>query len=249
MTEQPVAENGSLRVALITGASRGLGEVVASFLAGEGYALVLTARGETALRGTAERLRRFQSEIEAVAGDVTDSAHLAQLRHAAARLGTLRIVVNNASDLGPSPLPPISRLPIPSLRRVLEVNLLAPVSLIQETLPLLRISGGLIVNISSDAALVGYPGWGAYGSSKAGLDLLSLTLSHELKGSNIGVVSVDPGDMRTAMHQAAFPGEDISDRPTPDVTLPFWAWLFGQNPSRVSGARYRAQADRWEIAE
>lgn len=105
-----------------------------------------------------------------------------------------------------------------------------------------------MVNISSDAARGGYPGWGGYGCSKAALDLFSLTLAGELSGTGIGVVSVDPGDLRTDMHQLAFPGEDISDRPLPKVTLPFWAWLLGQDPLAVSGVRYQAQADLWELS-
>ena len=105
-----------------------------------------------------------------------------------------------------------------------------------------------MVNISSDAALGGYPGWGAYGASKAALDLVSLTLANELRDADVAVVSVDPGDMRTQMHQDAFPNEDISDRPLPQVTIPFWAWLLGQARMAVTGRRYEAQSDRWEIA-
>jgi NAD(P)-dependent dehydrogenase (short-subunit alcohol dehydrogenase family) len=120
--------------------------------------------------------------------------------------------------------------------------------LAQEALPLLRQRAGLIVNISSDAARGGYEGWGAYGATKAALDLVSLTLANELRPAGVSVVAVDPGDMRTQMHQAAFPGEDISDRPLPDVTLPFWAWLLGQPPGSVSGRRYEAQADHWEVS-
>ena len=117
----------------------------------------------------------------------------------------------------------------------------------QLALPLLERRNGLIVNISSDAAIGGYPGWGAYGASKAALDLLSLTLANELKSRGVAVVAVDPGDMRTAMHQSAYPGEDISDRPLPSVTLPFFAWLLGQERGRVSGGRYRAQDEKWEV--
>ena len=120
--------------------------------------------------------------------------------------------------------------------------------LVQATLPLLRKSGGLVINISSDAASGGYSGWGAYGASKAALDLVSLTLAGELRDDGVAVVSVDPGDMRTQMHQDAFPGEDISDRPLPEVTLPFWAWLLGQPRTLVTGRRFQAQADRWEVA-
>ena len=113
--------------------------------------------------------------------------------------------------------------------------------------PLLKRSGGLVVNISSDAAIGGYEGWGGYGASKAALDLASLTLANELREDGVGVVSVDPGDMRTQMHQAAFPGEDISDRPLPESTLPFWAWLLNQDVLSISGSRYQAQSERWEV--
>src|SRR5262249_34181777 len=126
------------------------------------------------------------------------------------------------------------------------VNVIAPLVLAREVLPLLEASDGLIVNVSSDAARGGYPGWGGYGLTKAPLDLASLTPANELKG-RLGVVAVDPGDLRTRMHQAAFPGEDISDRPLPEVTLPFWAWLFGQPHAAVTGRRYQAQSDRWEV--
>ena len=134
-----------------------------------------------------------------------------------------------------------------SFLRVFEVNTLAPLALIRETLPLLIRSQGLVVNISSDAAVGGYPGWGVYGASKAALDLVSKTLAAELRDRGVSVVSVDPGDMRTKMHQDAYPGQDISDRPLPEVTLPFWAWLLSQPPMKVSGMRYQAQAPVWEV--
>jgi NAD(P)-dependent dehydrogenase (short-subunit alcohol dehydrogenase family) len=127
------------------------------------------------------------------------------------------------------------------------VNTLAPLALVREALPLLARSQGLVVNISSDAALGGYPGWGVYGASKAALDLVSKTLAAENRERGVAVVSVDPGDMRTKMHQDAYPGQDISDRPSPDVTLPFWAWLLSQPPMKVSGMRYQAQASVWEV--
>ncbi len=237
------------RLALVTGASRGLGEVVATFLAGEGYDLLTTAREAAPLNVSAQQLRRFGSRIVPVAGDVGDPDHRRRLIETSSELGPLHVLVNNASELGPSPLPPLASLPLHDFRRVIDVNLMAPLALIQQTLPTMLNRGGLIVNISSDAAQAGYPGWGGYGASKAALDLVSLTLAHELKGSRVGVVSVDPGDMRTTMHQAAYPGENISDRPLPTVTIPFWAWLFGQDPLQVSGTRYRAQSDRWEIAQ
>jgi NAD(P)-dependent dehydrogenase (short-subunit alcohol dehydrogenase family) len=185
--------------------------------------------------------------VQAIAGDVIDAPHRERLIEAARATGGLDLLVNNASDLGETPLPPLGSASIPLFRRTLEVNLLAPVALAQLALPLLRARQGLVVNLSSDAAIGGYPGWGTYGASKAALDLVSKTLAEELRSESVAVVSVDPGDMRTRMQQAAYPGVDIGDRPTPDATLPFWAWLLGQDPLRITGQRYQAQATLWEV--
>lgn len=233
-----------VRTALVTGASRGLGLTLSTFLAAQGYSLIVTARDAAALEESAERLRAYGGTVVALAGDVIDPHHHTRLARAARDLEGLDLLVNNASTLGPSPLPNLQDYPLDDLRVVLEANLIAPLALIQETLPLLQARRGLIVNLSSDAALGGYAGWGAYGSSKAALDLVTKTLANEVQG--VTVVSVDPGDMRTQMHQQAFPGEDISDRPLPEVTLPFWAWLLGQPHEQVNGRRFSAQAERWE---
>jgi NAD(P)-dependent dehydrogenase (short-subunit alcohol dehydrogenase family) len=235
------------RVALITGASRGLGQVLAGFLAGQGFHLILTARGAEELAALAESLRQPAPGVDAIPGDVADPAHRRRLVDAARRLGRLDLLINNASTLGVTPLPPLADYPQEAFEQVLEVNLLAPLALVQEALPVLRNARGLVVNLSSDAAQGGYPGWGAYGASKAALDLVSKTLAAELGDDGVGVVSVDPGDMRTAMHQAAFPGEDISDRPLPEITLPFWAWLLAQEPLNISGQRFQAQAEVWSV--
>lgn len=235
------------RVALITGASRGLGATVAHFLAGQQYDLVLTARGADALAATARELEALGANVIALPGDIADPGHRARLAAEVQKLGRLDLLFNNASDLGPSPLPSLADVPLNALARVFDVNVIAQVGLIQGTLPQLQIASGLIVNISSDAAVGGYETWGAYGASKAALDLISLTLANELRDSGVGVVSVDPGDMRTEMHQQAFPGEDISDRPEPDVTLPFWGWLLGQDRLAVTGQRYQAQTEHWEV--
>jgi len=236
------------KVAIITGASRGLGKTVATFLAAQGSDLIIDARGAAALAATAHELEQFGGRVIAIAGDIEDAAHQRQLASAAQTLGRLDLLINNASILGPSPQPALVDYPLETLEQVLAVNLLAPLALIQATLPLLQASRGLIVNISSDAAVGGYAGWGGYGASKAALDLISRTLAAELREAAVAVVSVDPGDMRTQMHQAAFPGEDIDDRPLPEVTLPFWAWLFGQQPLSISGSRFQAQAERWTVA-
>lgn len=235
------------RTALITGASRGLGRTLAGFLAAQGYELVITARGENDLAAAARELRRDGARVTALAGDVTDPAHRRALVDATRDLGRLDVLVNNASTLGATPLPPLADYPLDELDAAFRVNVAAPLALVREALPLLAASGGLVVNVSSDAARGGYPGWGGYGLTKAALDLASLTLAHELEERGIGVVAVDPGDLRTRMHQDAFPGEDISDRPLPEVTLPFWAWLLEQPRAAVTGRRYRAQDDRWEV--
>ncbi|MBW7884888.1 MAG: SDR family oxidoreductase [Caldilineaceae bacterium] len=235
-------------VALITGASQGLGQTLAHFLAAQGYDLIITARSADALQATARQLERYGSHVLAVAGDVTDPVHRRELVTAAESLDGLDLLVNNASFLGPSPQPQLVDYPQEIMEQVFAVNVLAPVALVQDLLPMLQRTGGLVVNISSDAAVGGYAGWGGYGASKAALDLISLTLANELREQGVAVVSVDPGDMRTQMHQEAFPGEDISDRPLPDVTLPFWGWLLGQKRLAVSGQRFQAQAEQWTIA-
>lgn len=235
------------RVSLITGASRGLGKTLAHFLAAQGHDLILTARGTAALHNIAAELTHFGGQVIVLPGDVADAAHRQRLAEAVHTLGRLDLLVNNASWLGPSPQPMLVNYGLETLEQVLAVNLLAPLGLIQATLPWLQVAQGLVINISSDAAVGGYAGWGGYGASKAALDLMSRTLAGELQSSGIAVVSVDPGDMRTQMHQAAFPDEDISDRPLPEATLPFWAWLLGQKPMILSGERFQAQAERWLV--
>lgn len=236
------------RVALVTGASRGLGATLAGFLASQDRHLVITARGADALADTARAVERFGTHVVAIPGDITDPMHRHRLIEAAWDLGGLDLLVNNASDLGPTPLPALVQAPPAAFERVMAVNLIAPLALVQEALQLLESNHGMVVNVSSDAASGAYPGWGVYGASKAALDLVTVTLANELRDRGIAVVGVDPGDMRTRMHQDAFSGEDISDRPLPEVTVPFWAWLLGQERAKVSGQRFHAQADRWEVA-
>jgi NAD(P)-dependent dehydrogenase (short-subunit alcohol dehydrogenase family) len=236
--------------AVITGASRGLGRVVATYLARTGYDLVVTARGSRELNEVAHELRTQGAYVAAIAGDVMGAAHRRRLAEEIAKLpgpGGLDVLVNNASDLGPSPLPELAAYPLDALRGVFEANVVAPIALVQELLPALRARRGLVVNVTSDAAVGAYETWGGYGASKAALELASRTLAAELRPYGVGVAVVDPGDMRTDMHQAAFPGSDISDRPPPDVTIPFWAWLFSADHLAVSGGRYQAQGERWEL--
>lgn len=231
------------RSALITGASRGLGLTLARFLAAQGYRLIITARGQAALSEVAAELSRL-TEVVALAGDVSDDDH----RHRLAEIAgdRLDLLINNASELGATPLPRLLDYDLQRLRAVFETNVIAPLALIQLTSAALSRAEGRVVNLSSDAARGGYPGWGGYGASKAALDLLGSTLAQEL--ADVSVVNVDPGDMRTAMQQAAFPGEDIDDRKPPEATIPFWAWLLGQQSSAVNGRRFEAQAEVWELA-
>jgi NAD(P)-dependent dehydrogenase (short-subunit alcohol dehydrogenase family) len=216
--------------ALITGASRGFGRALARGLAARGWRLVLDARGAADL----ERVVADLPNAVAVSGDVTDPAHRARLRDAVERLDLL---VNNASDLGPSPLPSLADYPLEALRDVYETDVLAPLALVQLFLPDLRASRGAVVNISSDAAVEAYEGWGGYGSAKAALDQLSAVLAAE--EADVRVYAVDPGDMRTDMHQAAFPGEDIGDRPEPETVVPALLRLIDVRPE---SGRIRAAA-------
>ncbi len=233
--------------ALVTGASKGLGLTLARFLAQRGYNLIINARDAKQLAEAGALLSSSTTIVQAVAGDIADPECRQRLRAVLQPLGRLDLLINNASTLGPLPMPELVDYPLVGLQKVFEVNTIAPLALVQDTLPYLAAAGGLVVNLSSDAAVGGYAGWGGYGASKAALDLLSATLANELRGQKIGVVAVDPGDMRTAMHQDAFPGEDISDRPLPEATVPFWAWLLGQDPSAISGQRFQAQSELWQV--
>ncbi len=219
-------------VALITGASRGLGRATARALASRGWSLVADARGEDDLAGA---LRGFP-DLDAIAGDVTNPGHRADLTAAVQRLGRLDVLVNNASSLGPSPLPPLRRYELGELRGVYETNVLAPLALIQLLTGPLEAAGGAIINVSSDAAVEAYPGWGGYGSSKAALDQITAVLAAEESG--LRCYAFDPGDMRTDMHQQAFPGEDISDRPEPESVVPALLRLINERPP---SGRYRAE--------
>jgi NAD(P)-dependent dehydrogenase (short-subunit alcohol dehydrogenase family) len=223
------------RVALITGASQGLGFALAEALAGDGWSLVIDARRADRLEPAASALAE-RTAVVSIPGDIADSAHRAQLVEAVQELGRLDLLVNNASTLGESPLPPLATIDLDVLRRVYEVNVVAPLALTQELLGLLRASAGTIVNITSDAAVEAYEGWGGYGSSKAAFEQLSAVLAAEQQ--EVRVLVVDPGDMRTEMHQDAFPGEDISDRPLPaDVVPGLVALINGDHPSgRVRAA-------------
>jgi NAD(P)-dependent dehydrogenase (short-subunit alcohol dehydrogenase family) len=214
------------RVAIVTGASRGLGRALATGLAKQGWQLVIDGRDPEAL---AEARWDMPGDVITVPGDVTDPQHRAALVTAAADRGGPHLVVNNAGVLGPSPQPPLADYPLADLRQVYEVNVIAPLAVAQLALPGLRSHGGALVNISSDAAVEAYPGWGGYGSAKAALEQLSRVLAEEEPAVRVWVV--DPGDLRTRMHQEAFPGEDISDRPLPETVVPAFLRLLAECPA------------------
>src|SRR4051794_29863366 len=218
-------------VALVTGGSQGLGLALVRALDTAGWRVVVDARHPDVLaRAVAGR-----AGVRAVPGDVADPAHRAELAAAVAGLGRLDLLVHNASALGPSPLPALADLPIADLERIHAVNVLAPLALTQLLLPRLRAARGTVVAVSSDPAVEAYPGWGGYGASKAALDQLAAVLAAE--NPDLHVYAVDPGDMNTAMHQRAFPGEDVSDRPAPETVVPALLRLArGDLPS----GRYRA---------
>ena len=221
------------RVAIVTGASRGLGLELARALVARGWALAIDARGATALDAARDELAAVSS-VFALSGDVRDVSHLERLVEGAGELGEVALIVNNASLLGPSPQPTLADYPLDVMREVYEANLFAPLRLVQLALPRLA-PEGRIINVTSDAGVEAYEGWGGYGSSKAALEHLSAILAAEHPDTR--VYWVDPGDMRTQMQQEAFPGEDISDRPPPSESVPgFISLVEGDFPS----GRYRA---------
>jgi NAD(P)-dependent dehydrogenase (short-subunit alcohol dehydrogenase family) len=228
-----------MKKALVTGASRGLGRALASGLAAAGYALVIDARGQRGLRLAADAIRAnargaglLRADVTALPGDVADPAHRAALYAAA---GGIDLLVNNAGTLGAVPLPALADYPIEDLRAAFEANVIAPIALTQLFLPALRERGGAVLNVTSDAAVEPYAGWGGYGAAKAAIEQASNVLAAE--ETAIRVWWVDPGDLRTDMHQAAFPGEDISDRPLPESVVPALVRLITE---RMPSGRYRA---------
>ncbi len=238
-------------VAIITGASRGLGLATARALAGQGWSVVADARraeqlqtaaggidaaaGLDAAAGVAAAAGLAPGRFVTVPGDVTDPGHRAELVAAARSIGTIALLINNASRLGPSPQPGLAAYPQPDLAAVYAVNVLAPVALTQLVMADLLSADGTLINVSSDAAVEAYAGWGGYGSSKAALDQVSAILGVE--HPSLRVYAFDPGDMRTELHQQAFPGEDISDRPEPDTVAPAVLRLLAERPP---SGRYRA---------
>jgi NAD(P)-dependent dehydrogenase (short-subunit alcohol dehydrogenase family) len=230
-----MANTNNGRTALITGASRGLGLALSRSLAHRGWNLILTAQQDARLRAVRDELAAI-THVAALAGDVTDNQHQEALGVLARGHAGLDAVVNNAGILGPSPQPRLLDYPLETLIQVYRTNVVAPLGVIQAVQGELK-EGARIVNVTSDAGVTPYAGWGGYGSSKAALEQLSSVLAVE--NPDIKVYWVDPGDMRTDMHQAAFPGEDISDRPLPEASVPgFIALLEGDLPSgRYSAMR------------
>ncbi len=226
------------RTALITGASRGLGLALARGLAERGWGLILDARGGEALEAARAELAA-QTTVVAVAGDVTDPQHRADLKAAAKAAGGLDAVVNNASLLGPSPQPPLLDYPVAMLARVYETNVIAPLALLQAIWAELK-PGARVVNVTSDAGVEAYAGWGGYGSSKAALEHLTAILAVENPSAHI--YWVDPGDMNTQMLQEAYPGEDVSDRPGPEASVPGFLALLGEAGGEpLPNGRYAAR--------
>jgi NAD(P)-dependent dehydrogenase (short-subunit alcohol dehydrogenase family) len=218
-------------VAIVTGGSRGFGRATAHALASADWTVIVDGRNPTALRTESQSVRGLVT----VPGDVTDPAHRQTLAEAAGEAGRLDLLVNNASHLGPSPQPALADYPSDELSKVYDTNVFSPLLLIQSVLPLLTDARGVVINVSSDAAVESYQGWGGYGSSKAALDRLSAVLAVEQP--TLAVYAFDPGDMRTTMHQEAFPDEDISDRPDPGTVVPALLRLVRERPP---SGRYRS---------
>lgn len=232
-----------MSTALVTGASQGFGLALATELIAREWTVVVDARDGVRLAAATRGLER-SGRLVPVAGDVRDGAHRDALIAAVRRIGALDLVVHNASALGPSPLPGLDDYPLEELERVFATNVLAPVALTQQAFPVLAGSDSpAVVMISSDAAVEAYPGWGGYGSSKAALDHVAAVLAVE--HPRLRVYAFDPGDMRTDMHQRAFPGEDISDRPEPDTVVPALLRLLQDRPD---SGRYRAADLLTELA-
>lgn len=228
MNTSPTPHTPAHLVALVTGASQGLGLALTTALVGRGWHVVVDARDRRRLDAAVGALG---SSVTSIAGDVTDASHRRSMVDAVAAAGRLDLLVNNASSIGASPLPLLGEIDETTLRAVYETNLVAPLALVRALLPTLAATGGMVVNISSDAAVEPYPGWGAYGSSKAALDHATAVLAAE--NADVRAYAFDPGDMRTALHQAAFPGEDISDRPEPRTVVPALLRLVDERPGDV----------------
>jgi NAD(P)-dependent dehydrogenase (short-subunit alcohol dehydrogenase family) len=230
MTDRTSTTRTTERVALVTGGSAGLGLALVSELARQGWRVVTDGRSEEKFKEA-----ELPEGVTVVVGDLTDAGHRDRLRTEVERHGRLDLLVHNASTLGPLPMRPLSEVDIPDLTQVWRTNIGGPLVLTSALLPWLREAGGVLLSISSDAAVHHYETWGLYGASKAALDHVTLTYAAE---TGLRAYAVDPGDMRTAMHQDAFPGEDISDRPLPVTVVPHLLALLDARPE---SGRYRAE--------
>lgn len=240
MDELTSRATGAGRVALVTGASRGLGRALAAILARDGWSVIVDARDPARLAAAVDDMDGRNSVIM-VPGDVADPRHRLDLAAAVAAADGLDLLVNNASVLGPSPQPALADYPLPILEHVYAVNTIAPMAVFQLVAPHLR-SGACVVNVSSDAAVEAYEGWGGYGSSKAALDQLTAIIGAEQPA--LAVYAFDPGDMNTDLQQQAFPGEDISDRAAPEAVAPALMRLIvsGRPSGRYRVADLQAEA-------
>jgi NAD(P)-dependent dehydrogenase (short-subunit alcohol dehydrogenase family) len=230
MTDRTSTTRTTERVALVTGGSAGLGLALVGELARQGWRVVTDGRSEEKFKEA-----ELPEEVTVVVGDLTDAGHRDRLRTEVERHGRLDLLVHNASTLGPLPMRPLSEVDIPDLTQVWRTNIGGPLVLTSALLPWLREADGVLLSISSDAAVHHYETWGLYGASKAALDHVTLTYAAE---TGLRAYAVDPGDMRTAMHQDAFPGEDISDRPLPVTVVPHLLALLDARPE---SGRYRAE--------
>jgi len=216
------------RTALVTGASQGLGHALATALVDREWHVIVDARTPSALE---EAARSWGSAVTAIPGDVAEASHRRRLREEVRAAGRLDLLVNNASTIGTSPMPGLADIDVATLRTIYDTNVIGPLSLTRALLPYLTESNGIVVNVSSDAAVEPYEGWGGYGPSKAALDHATAILAEEQP--DITAYAFDPGDMRTALHQAAFPGDDISDRPEPATVVPAMLRLIDERPDTV----------------
>lgn len=236
------------KVVLITGGSRGLGKALAKAFADEGARIVIAARNPDTLEAGRREIESLGGEVLALAADMTQPADISRVVTAAIeRFGRIDVLINSAGTLGPTPRPSLLDTDPDALLETFRVNTAGPLRVTRAVLPhMLKQDEGLVINVTSDAARGAYPEWGAYGASKAALELIGLTWAAELEGTGVRVVNVDPGDLQTDMQQAAFPGEDISDRALPESAAPAFVWLAAEAGSYVSGERVQAQEFKYE---
>ncbi len=230
------------KIVLITGSSKGLGRALAHAYAGAGARVVINARGAAALEATRSELAAKQAQVAALPADATQPEDIARLVDMAlTHFGRIDVLINNAGILGPSPRPNLAEFAASDLAEVFRANVIGPVLMTQAVLPhMLEQKSGLIINITSDAGQIGYPGWGGYGAAKAALDLITKSWAAELEGTGVRVNAVNPGDLRTEMHQLAFPGEDISDRLDPFTVTDIFLWLASDAAASITGQRFDA---------